>query len=91
MIHPANSKRVQTARYCPVVRTRYEDLGYHHVTVWTRETGSSDERAESFWRFVDIVNWDRDDVPKGTGREYATESELLADLDRFAHDWGCNP
>lgn len=77
MMRPACMPPVKMVRFGPAKRTRYADLGY--------------QCREDHWRVLDLSRREPGDEPRGVGPCYASEAELLADLDRFAHDFGCNP
>lgn len=69
---------IKMVRFGPIKRTRYAELGY--------------QCRDDHWRILNLSDQPSPSGdPHGTGPQYASESELLADLDRFAHDWGCNP
>jgi hypothetical protein len=61
--------------YPPIHKTRFSILGYWHLT----GTGFS------FWQCVDLTG----DKPAQVGHQYATEKELLANLEAYATEYGC--
>ena len=57
-----------------VRQTRYQAFGY-------RQDGPS------LWRVYDITDLDS---PAAVGPQYRTKGELLADLQRYAEEYGCD-
>ena len=54
--------------------TRYTELAYR-------------KDDKNLWRIYDVTNSER---PAATGPHYRTKSELLADLERYATEFGCH-
>ena len=61
--------------YYPIHKTRFKELGFWHVTA----TGVD------FWQCVDLTG----DKPAQVGTQYATKAELLANLEAYATEYGC--
>jgi hypothetical protein len=67
-------RRDKSGTFGPIRGTRYPDLRY--------------QRRVDHWRILDTQG--RAGGPMfGIGPQYATEAELLADLDRMARVYGC--
>lgn len=58
-----------------IYKTRYQELGYAHLDT-------------NLWRFVDLIDGGTI-FGACTGPHYRTKAELLADLDRYAREFGC--
>jgi hypothetical protein len=56
-------------------KTRFTELGYWHLS-----------GASSFWQCVDLTG----DKPAQIGTQYATEKELLTNLEAYATEYGCD-
>lgn len=64
----------------PIVhKTRFSELGYWNVP-------SSPGEGPSFWQCVDLTG----DKPAQVGTQYATKAELLANLEVYATEYGCD-
>jgi hypothetical protein len=68
-------KSILISGYPAIHKTRFKILGYWHMT----GTGFS------FWQCVDLTG----DRPAQVGHQYATEKELLANLESYATEYGC--
>jgi hypothetical protein len=62
-----------------VHKTRFSELGYWHVP-------SSPGEGPSFWQCVDLTG----EKPAQIGTQYATKAELLANLEAYATEYGCD-
>ena len=60
-------------------KTRFKELGYWNVP-------SSPGEGPSFWQCVDLTG----DRPAQVGTQYATKAELLANLEAYATEYGCD-
>lgn len=47
------------------------------------------QQARNCWRFVDLTDWKPQQVPVVIGAQYHSKAELLADLTRYAEQFGC--
>ena len=73
------AERKQATSWTPVVhKTRFTELGFWNVP-------SSPGEGPSFWQFVDLTG----DKPAQVGYQYATKAELLANLEAYATEYGC--
>lgn len=68
-----------------IIETRFDELGYFHST-GVQIGGAGHGRRVDNWRFVDLS--DSSSVAQ-IGPEYKSRAELLADLDRYAAEYGC--
>ena len=59
-------------------KTRFTELGYWNVPAAPGE-------GPSFWQCVDLTG----DKPSQVGTQYATKAELLANLEAYATEYGC--
>ena len=57
-------------------KTRFKELGYWHLT----------GRGTDLWQCVDLTG----DRPAQVGTQYATKAELLANLEAYATEYGCD-
>ena len=87
MPEPTDAEKVKQVRaimkqatsWTPVVhKTRFTELGFWNVP-------SSPGEGPSFWQFVDLTG----DKPAQVGYQYATKAELLANLEAYATEYGC--
>ena len=64
--------------YPRVHKTRFTELGYWNVP-------AAPGKGPSFWQCVDLTG----DKPAQVGTQYATKAELLANLEAYATEYGC--
>jgi hypothetical protein len=62
----------------PIHKTRFTELGFWNVP-------SSPGKGPGFWQCVDLTG----DRPAQVGYQYATKAELLANLEAYATEYGC--
>jgi hypothetical protein len=67
-----------------IFKTQFAELGFTHVT--GTQVGAGNHRQISEWRFVDLTG----EKPALVGAYYPTREMLIADLPRYAYDYGCN-
>jgi hypothetical protein len=64
--------------HLPIHKTRFTELGFWNVP-------SSPGEGPGFWQCVDLTG----DRPAQVGYQYATKAELLANLEAYATEYGC--
>ena len=74
-----DAERKQATSWTPVVhKTRFTELGFWNVPSCWGWPG--------FWQCVDLTG----DRPAQVGYQYATKAELLANLEAYATEYGCD-
>jgi hypothetical protein len=67
-----------------IYKTQFAELGFTHVT--GTQVGAGDRRQISEWRFVDLTA----EKPPPIGASYPSRALLMADLPRYAFEYGCD-
>lgn len=68
-------RAIHISGYPAIHKTRFSELGYWHLP-----------GSPSLWQCVDLTG----DKPAQVGTQYATEKELLANLEAYATEYGCD-